>query len=143
MGIGISEAVELTGRVAELVKKGATLEAQERIAELREAVLNGKDEVLRLREDNQQLRQKLQEQEGWDKRAAQYQLVKAIGGAMVYRFSGNPEHYACPACMEAKRVNVLQDKQVLTGAYQCPGCKADYRVGPNNVPRGPINVIRG
>lgn len=141
MGIGISEAVELTGRVAELLKKGATLEAQERIAELREAVLNGKDEVLRLREENQQLRQRVREQEDWDKRAAQYELVQATGGATVYRFLGKPEHFACPACIELKQVHILQDLKVMSGAFQCPSCKAEYPVKTNTfASAGPIQL---
>lgn len=54
--LGISDALELTKKIGDLVKAGATLGLQETIVELREAVMNAKDEVLRLREDNQDLR---------------------------------------------------------------------------------------
>jgi hypothetical protein len=128
MGIGISEAVDLTGRVAELIKKGATLEAQERIVDLREAVLAGKDEVLRLREENQQLREKIREQEEWESRAKVYALVETEGGAFVLRFSGEPGHYACPACFESKRIHILQDERSWGGTFKCSGCAKSFPI---------------
>ncbi|WP_072390352.1 hypothetical protein [Hyphomicrobium sp. CS1GBMeth3] len=45
--------------IIDLVKKGSTLEAQERIVELREAHLNLREEVLRLREENRLLRDRI------------------------------------------------------------------------------------
>ena len=60
--LGITEAVELTGRIANLVKQGATMELQERIMELREAVLNVKEELLKLREENSELKRAVEEE---------------------------------------------------------------------------------
>src|SRR2546421_492671 len=105
---GINKVVDLSRTVAELVKKGMTLELQERITELRAAVLDAKDEVLALREENQDLRSKLGQQEQWEQRAAEYTLVTTNGGAVVWHTAGPPEHFACPACFEAKKVYILQ-----------------------------------
>jgi hypothetical protein len=44
-------------QIAELIKKGATLEAQEQIMKLREAALELQDENLALREENKRLRE--------------------------------------------------------------------------------------
>ena len=126
--LGITEAVELTKTVTELVKKGVTLELQERIAELREAVLNVKDEVLSLREQNQDLRAKLAAQESWEARAAGYKLITAPGGALVRHSPGPPEHYACPRCYEAHKISILQDRRVMSGAFDCKECSASYNV---------------
>lgn len=38
MALGLSDGIDLIGRIADLVKKGATLEANERIVELREVI---------------------------------------------------------------------------------------------------------
>lgn len=130
MALGISEAVELTRRISDLVKAGITLELQERIADLREAVLNAKDEVLRLREENQDLRGKLGEQEQWTARAAAYTLIETNGGAIVWHTPGPPEHFACPVCLEKKTVNILQDTRTYSGAFRCPGCGKTYPVRP-------------
>jgi hypothetical protein len=61
MDLGITEAVELIGRIATLAKQGVTMELQERIMDLREAVLNVKEELLKLREENVELKRAVQE----------------------------------------------------------------------------------
>lgn len=63
MALGISEAVDLSGRIIELVKKGATIELQERIIELREAVLNAREELLSLRQENAELKRSTAERQ--------------------------------------------------------------------------------
>jgi hypothetical protein len=83
MALGITEAVDLTKRISELVKAGATLEAQEKIVDLREAVLNVKDELIRSREDNHSLCEQLADKETWEARASKYALTKTSGGAVV------------------------------------------------------------
>jgi hypothetical protein len=52
-GLGISEAVELARKAGDLVKAGVTIGLQEIIVDLREAVMNAKDEVLTLRAELQ------------------------------------------------------------------------------------------
>lgn len=124
MALGISDAVELSGRVVDLVKKGVTIGLQEQVMDLREAVLNAREELLKTREENQQLRAGLKEQQSWEDRAGKYTLVQAPGGAMVYAFGGEPKHYACPACFERKQISILQDRNVSAGCFDCKaaGC---------------------
>lgn len=133
---GINKVVALTKTVADLVKRGATIELQERITELREAVLDAKDEVLELREENQVLRSKLSEQDAWNARAAEYELVTTNGGATVWHTVGPPEHFACPACFEKKTINILQDVRNYGGDFRCPGCDHTYPVRPEQVDSG-------
>jgi hypothetical protein len=126
--LGISEAVELTKKVGDLVRTGVTIGLQETIMELREAVLNAKDEVLRLREENQALRAKAAERTAWTEIAANYTLVKARGGAMVYETGGPPPHFACPRCFAEQKIHILQDEVDWTGRFKCPDCESEYLV---------------
>jgi hypothetical protein len=127
--LGISDAVELTKKIGELVKAGVTLGLQETIVELREAVLNAKDEVLHLREENQSLKAEASKKAAWADIAAKYTLGQAPGGAIVYRTDGPPPHYACPRCFEDQKRAILQDRRVASGTYDCPECKRDFNVG--------------
>jgi hypothetical protein len=127
--LGISDAVELTRKVAELVKTGATIGLQETVMELREAVLNAKDEVLTLRAELQAFKAKDLEAESWNDAERKYPMVKAPGGAMVRKTEGPPEHYVCPKCFVDRKVYPLQDKRIVTtGEYGCPGCGRAYLV---------------
>jgi hypothetical protein len=129
--MGSTRLSGLTKTITELVKKGATLELQERITELRETVLDAKDEVLKLREENQSLRGELQDQETWDTRAAAYRVVKTNGGAIVMYSSVSPAHFACPTCFGAKTIQFLQDSNKLDGTFYCPGeCGKSYPLRP-------------
>jgi hypothetical protein len=126
--LGISDAVELTKKIGELVKAGITLGLQETIVELREAVLNAKDEVLRLREDNQALRTQVSEKAAWDESAAKYSLVATPTGGTVYHTDGPPPHYACPTCFAAKTIIPLQHAGGSSISFKCPQCKAYYPI---------------
>jgi hypothetical protein len=129
--LGISDAVELAKKVGDLVKAGATMGLQETIMELREAILNAKDEVFRLREENHTLQAQVSERAEWAEIASTYTLTKAPGGALVYRTEESPvPHYACPRCFEERRRQILQDRRVMAGTFDCPGCGKSYNVGP-------------
>ena len=130
MALGISEAVELTRKIAELAKKGITLELQERITDLREAVINAKDDAINLRDEIQALKAKVRAQEDWDSRMAAYTLIEAAAGAMVYKSQGPPEHFACPACIERRSIHILQPQNNWNGLCVCPSCTTGYRVNP-------------
>jgi hypothetical protein len=128
--LGISDAVELAKKVGDLVKAGATMGLQETIMELREAILNAKDEVFRLREENHALQIKLSEKTAWAAIEAKYSIVQAPGGATVMRTEEPPvPHYACPRCFEDRKRQILQDRRVASGTYDCPACKAQFNVG--------------
>ena len=128
---GISDAVELVKTIGDLAKRGVTIDLQERIADLRDAVLNVKEEVFALRAENQDLKSKLSEQEDWKARSAGYTLIEAQGGAHVYRTAGPPEHFACPRCFEERKLHILQDQRAYVGNYKCQGCDKVYLVKPS------------
>jgi hypothetical protein len=129
MGLGISEAMELARKATELVKGLATIGLQETIMDLRQAVLNVKDELLELREENQTLKAVAAEKTAWAETVAKYPLVQAPGGAMVRKTDGPPEHYACPKCFEDRKIYPLQSKRIpTTGGYGCPGCGKGFLV---------------
>jgi hypothetical protein len=127
-GLGISEAMELARKATELVKGLATIGLQETIMDLRQAILNVKDELLHLREENQTLKAAALEKTSWSDTASKYTLVKAPGGAMVQKTDGPPEHYVCPKCFEDRKVYPLQDKGVMSGHYGCPGCNKSFAI---------------
>jgi hypothetical protein len=122
--LGITDAVELSRQVAELVKKGITIDLQERIMQLREAVQNAKDEVLTLREENQQMKDRVQTDADLSVKLAKYHLVKTSGSAVVNHTDGPPEHFACPRCYEDREIQILQPDIGYSGRALCPGCAA-------------------
>lgn len=140
--LGISDAVDLSKKVFDLVKTGATIGLQETVMQLREAVLNAKDEVLTLRAELQAFKAKELETESWKETEAKHPMVEAPGGAMVRKTEGPPEHYVCPKCFEDRKVYPLQDKRVMSGDYACPGCDRSYPVG-NQPKLAPIAYPRG
>lgn len=51
-------------------------------------------------------------------------------GAAVYQHEGEPLYYVCPVCFEKKEVQILQDRRVMSGHFDCPNpaCKAQYPI---------------
>ena len=74
-------------------------------------------------------------------RAAQYPIERTAGGAVVPKFSGTPEHYACAGCFASREVVPLQELRDSTGRFMCPKCKQFYPINPRK-PRTP-RVVRG
>jgi hypothetical protein len=105
---------------AALEKLGA---AQDTLFELREALFS-------LQGDNDRLRQELAAREKWEAQKAAYHLTKTAGGAVVYASDGPPPHLACPVCFSKNAIQILQDRRVMGGVFDCPGCKAEYPVNP-------------
>lgn len=102
-------------------------EALDKVGELQDGLFNAQQELLRLQDENRKLSTELAEKEEWNDRAAQYSLTTAPGGAVVYKSRDDePTHYACPACFEKRCIGVLQTKKVVSGAYRCPQCRAEY-----------------
>lgn len=104
------------GEIVDLIKKGSTLEAQEKIMELREA-------VVALEEDNSNLRRQVRE------------LEEKLSFQESLRFE-SPFYYAqddsvpyCPRCWEVDRkaVHLPPPSQVMAGTrYDCVECKTMY-----------------
>jgi predicted RNA-binding Zn-ribbon protein involved in translation (DUF1610 family) len=58
-----------------------------------------------------------------------YELVETEGGAVVYKSKTGPDHFACPSCFN-NEIQILQDRRVVSGIFDCPGCKASFPVKP-------------
>jgi len=113
-----SEIALALSRVQEdlLSAQGSALESQEKISSLLSEIDGLKEELRHIK--------------NWDERVKGYELTTATGGAVVYRFKGEPEHYVCPSCFEKGAVQILQDKRLSSGYFQCSSCKVDYPVKP-------------
>jgi hypothetical protein len=61
----------------------------------------------------------------------QYDLTTLDSGAAVYAFTGFPQHYICPYCLERTRLQVLYYRCVGAGSLACPGCQTSFPVQPS------------
>lgn len=102
--------------------------AMDQITNLQDGLFNAQQQLLSLQQENESLKRELSTVEAWDARSSKYSLVQAPGTAMVYSFSGEPAHYACPNCFETHRISILQDRHVASGAWECPACDQTFRV---------------
>ncbi len=106
-------------------------ETGEKLGELQDALYRLREENLRLQGESQDLREQVQKHDTWEETLSRYELVTTPGTATVYKFKGEPEHYACPACIVAKReIHILQD--LVGGHFECPRCQQKFRVSPRN-----------
>jgi hypothetical protein len=86
-------------------------------------------ENIELRRKNEELSRKLKEKEVWEDRKKRYEIFKANGG-VVWLYTGNPQHYACPSCFEKENIQILQDQDNVAGTFKCPGCKEHFHIKP-------------
>lgn len=102
--------------IAELIKKGATLEAQEKIMELREA-------SLQLQEENLQLRSKVKELE--DKLATKENLIWEKPFYWRIKENGQREGPFCQQChdKEQKPMRLIEKAK---GRWVCNSCKTAF-----------------
>lgn len=70
------------------------------------------------------------EKDKWEERTKNYRLTETPGGAVVYQSTFEPRHFVCPSCFEKKQISILQDRRVVGGVFDCPSCKAPYRIKP-------------
>ncbi len=118
-------------------------DALDQLADAQDRIGDVQAESIALREENAKLRQDIAELDNWEERLSAYELIATPAGGRVYRATseGAPEHYACPACIEAKSIHVLQDDRVMSGTFSCPSCKARYPVRTRD--RTPNVLTRG
>lgn len=102
--------------------------ALDQVAGLHDMLFHTQQQLLGLQQENADLKRQVAAAQSWEQRAAQYSLVKSSGRALVYRFSGQPEHYACPNCFETSRISILQDRGVAAGLWDCPACSQSFNV---------------
>jgi regulator of replication initiation timing len=97
-----------------------------------DALFEMREELFRLQAENQELNDKLINAENWEARLQEYELIKTEGGAVVYGYKSEPQHFACPCCIEKKSIQILQDTGSWSGKYHCVSCQADFLIGKHN-----------
>lgn len=155
--IDIQAAIASLSAVREIVKVGidakvdakatdVRIEVMGRLGQASDALYALRDELFRLQAENSDLKREAEEHAAFATRAAQYELIKTAGGAVVWKYKGEPEHYACPNCLNHKRVEILQTNRTRLGKYRCTvsTCGAEYPIEPAVPMKAPSrSVISG
>jgi predicted RNA-binding Zn-ribbon protein involved in translation (DUF1610 family) len=117
--------------------QGKVTDALKQLGDVQDNLFTIREKLSNLQEENIALKQSLSEKKAFDLKLSQYVLEETSGGAIVYQFSGNPLHYACPSCIAAKKeFHILQDMRRMTGIYECPSCKSIFPVKPKEATGG-------
>lgn len=120
-------AVDAKADAAAQAKVHAALDG---LGKAQDTLFSLREELFKLQEANDQLRKELAQAKSWDDRIGQYELAKTAGGAVAYRFKLQPEHYACPTCVNKREIQVLQDNRTRSGKYRCTGCGSEFPIEP-------------
>ncbi|MDR5819848.1 hypothetical protein [Caballeronia sp. LZ043] len=115
---------------ADAAAKEKVFDVKERLGAIQDTLFELRDTLAALQDENARLRAQVAAGEAWQQRAAEYKLVETTGGAIVYQYSGEPAHYACPNCFEGKKVSILQSNRSYKGSYSCKACDASYLLEP-------------
>lgn len=114
---GISDAITISGRLVDLVKAGATIDAQEQIAELRLALADAKIELSNLREEVSELK----------RAAAEREHLKFDGKVYWRERSDGKEGPFCQRCFDVEgRLVYLHTNLYMGGDWVCKACKHTY-----------------
>jgi hypothetical protein len=105
-------------------------EALEKIGKVQDDLFQVREDLLRLQEENHQLLEEKREKENWDSRMSVYVLVKTAGASTLYESKTEPKHYICPACVEKKQIQILQNTSTKEISLFCPSCKTQYNGKP-------------
>ena len=101
--------------IVELIKKGATLEAQEKLIEYREAIMS-------LQEENQSLKAKIKHLE----EEISIKQGLTFDGRFYWLFKeGQKDGPYCQACFDSKS-KLIRLQNPDTGYWTCLNCKSDY-----------------
>ena len=103
-------------------------EALESVADVRSALLDAQTTIGQQLEELRQVRAQLHAVETWEARAANYEMVRTPGGAVVFRSNGSPQHDACPVCFASQVIVPIQP--LYSGGGQCPKCKVTFELMP-------------
>lgn len=106
------------------------LAALGKLGAAQDALFQMRDELFNLQAENLRLQQEIDRHNTWKERLASYELVKTSGGAFVYKFKGDSEHFVCPSCVNNQKLEILQDNRTMSGKFRCTGCEAEYPVNP-------------
>jgi predicted RNA-binding Zn-ribbon protein involved in translation (DUF1610 family) len=127
----------LTGLLEAKIEVESRVKVTEALAKLgvvQDTLFELREELFRLQTNNEELRKQIAQFESWEKQLEKYTLTKTAGGAVVYRFTGEPEHFICPSCVAQRNLQILQDNRTMSGKYRCPGCKNEFPINPQRNP---------
>jgi predicted RNA-binding Zn-ribbon protein involved in translation (DUF1610 family) len=110
-------------------------EVMSKLGDAQDALFSMREELFTLQTENKKLRDQVAESENWNEILSQHELVKTSGGAVVFKFKGEPEHYACPSFTSVNSIQILQDNRTMSGKYRCVKCGAEYPINPAQKPR--------
>ena len=114
--------IDTSKAIAELIKKGATIEAQEQIMQLREEALELQEENLKLKTENIALKKKEELRE------------KVKFKNKVYYRKGDKVPF-CPYCYDKQQLLIHLHFYIAGSARRqigvCQGCRTHYRVDDN------------
>jgi predicted RNA-binding Zn-ribbon protein involved in translation (DUF1610 family) len=113
----------------------AITEAMDKLGQAQDVMFQLREALATYQEENISLRESIRSMEDWEKRISTYELQSTPGGAVVYRSSQGVEHFACPSCTENREIQILQDRRVYSGEYQCPKCQACYTIKSSPPPK--------
>lgn len=106
-------------------------QAQAQLGEVQDTLFSLREQLFALQAERDDLRSQLAAAQGWAKQFEQYELFKTSGGAVIYRFKGQPEHFACPSCVNLPQLHILQNNRTISGKYRCTGCGSEYPIEPS------------
>jgi predicted RNA-binding Zn-ribbon protein involved in translation (DUF1610 family) len=131
---GLKAAKEILGAAFEAKvdaeAKPRVLEALQKLGDAQDTLFALREELFALQEANNTLKLQIGEAASWKEKADQYELEKTSGDAVVYKFTGHPEHYACPSCFNSKNIHILQNNRTMSGKYRCTGCSSEFPIEP-------------
>ncbi|MFL1914451.1 hypothetical protein ACJW8B_03360 [Plesiomonas shigelloides] len=105
-------------------------EANKKVIDIQQAMIQLQAQVYEYQNENEELKKILSDTEEIKAKLEAYTLTDSIGGAIVYKYNSNPEHYCCPQCISEKKVvSILQFVDDFSGFYVCSGCKTRYKIG--------------
>ncbi|MBU0620553.1 MAG: hypothetical protein KJ795_01775 [Gammaproteobacteria bacterium] len=139
---GLKNSKQILGAIFEAKvdaeAKPRVLAALEQLGDAQDALFSLREELFRLQTENDLLRRQLADANSWDTRAGQYQLTHTDGGAVVFKFNGQPEHFACPSCFNKHEIHILQDNRTMSGKFRCTGCTAEFPIKPHESAPAPV-----
>jgi hypothetical protein len=143
-GIGVARTALTTAFELTVDNKvrGPINDALTKLGAIQDTLYTLREENLTLQAENDRLKREAAARDEWSARFGQYDLISTNGGAIVYSFKGQPQHFACPRCVNDRRIEILQDKQTASGLFKCPGCQTDFMARlPERMP--PIDYSGG
>lgn len=117
-------------------------EILDRLGETQDKLFQLREELTKLQQDNADLRQQNDATTDWNLRIGKYALTQTAGGAVVYKASFEPPHFACPSCVESRALHILQDTNTYGGTFVCPKCDKHFPIRrPRQPPRRQASIV--